>query len=175
MRHLFDQSEISSEVQTAPRMTNAQAIQQKPGLGSPPFDQRLNQASSCRYTSSPAAFAWAVNPPRLEASLAWKALSLLCLICRRALRSLSRRPAWTSSAPGAKIALSSSRCRMRAASFGQRSRLIGDITEQVMQRAGVRPRMSVLDCGCGVGDVSFLIARLVGSAGRVLGIDRSGY
>jgi SAM-dependent methyltransferase len=53
------------------------------------------------------------------------------------------------------------------------SRLIGDITEQVMQRAGIKPGMSVLDCGCGVGDVSFLTARLVGSAGRVLGIDRS--
>jgi len=53
------------------------------------------------------------------------------------------------------------------------SRLIGDITEQVMQRAGIKPGMAVLDCGCGVGDVSFLTARLVGSAGRVLGIDRS--
>lgn len=42
-----------------------------------------------------------------------------------------------------------------------------------MQRAGIKPGMSVLDCGCGVGDVSFLTARLVGSAGRVLGIDRS--
>ena len=51
--------------------------------------------------------------------------------------------------------------------------LIGDITEHVMQRAGVKPGMNVLDCGCGVGDVSFLTARLVGSAGRVLGIDRS--
>ena len=33
------------------------------------------------------------------------------------------------------------------------SRLIGDITEQVMQRAGIKPGMAVLDCGCGVGDV----------------------
>jgi SAM-dependent methyltransferase len=53
------------------------------------------------------------------------------------------------------------------------SRLLGDITEQVMQRAGINPGMRVLDCGCGVGDVSFLTAKLVGSAGRVLGIDRS--
>ena len=42
-----------------------------------------------------------------------------------------------------------------------------------MLRAGIKPGMSVLDCGCGVGDVSFLTARLVGSGGRVLGIDRS--
>jgi SAM-dependent methyltransferase len=53
------------------------------------------------------------------------------------------------------------------------SQLIGDITEQVVQRAGIKPGMNVLDCGCGAGDVSFLIARLVGSGGRVLGIDRS--
>jgi SAM-dependent methyltransferase len=53
------------------------------------------------------------------------------------------------------------------------SRLIADITEHVMQRAGIKRGMSVLDCGCGVGDVSFLTARLVGSAGRVFGIDRS--
>ena len=53
------------------------------------------------------------------------------------------------------------------------SRLIGDITEHVMQLAGVKSGMNVLDCGCGVGDVSFLTARLVGSAGCVLGIDRS--
>jgi Methyltransferase domain len=42
-----------------------------------------------------------------------------------------------------------------------------------MQRAGIKPGINVVDCGCGVGDVSFLIATLVGSAGRVLGIDRS--
>jgi ubiquinone/menaquinone biosynthesis C-methylase UbiE len=62
---------------------------------------------------------------------------------------------------------------MRVAPLVSHSRLIGDITEHVMQRAGVKPGMNVLDCGCGVGDVSFLTAKLLGSAGRVLGIDRS--
>ncbi len=33
--------------------------------------------------------------------------------------------------------------------------------------------MHVLDVGCGAGDVSFLCARLVGTEGRVVGIDRS--
>jgi SAM-dependent methyltransferase len=33
--------------------------------------------------------------------------------------------------------------------------------------------MSVLDVGCGPGDVSFLAARLVGPTGTVLGVDRS--
>ena len=53
------------------------------------------------------------------------------------------------------------------------SRLIGDLTEQVLRRAGIEPGMSVLDCGCGAGDVSFLVAKLVGPTGRIVGIDRS--
>ena len=53
------------------------------------------------------------------------------------------------------------------------SRFIGELTEQVLRRAGIQQGMSVLDCGCGAGDVSFLVARLVGPAGRIVGIDRS--
>jgi len=67
--------------------------------------------------------------------------------------------------------LGDAECELRR--LVSQSRLIADITEQVMQRAGIKRGMSVLDCGCGVGDVSLLTARLVGSAGRVLGIDRS--
>jgi SAM-dependent methyltransferase len=67
--------------------------------------------------------------------------------------------------------LGDAECELRR--LVSQSRLIGDITKHVMQRAGVKLGMNVLDCGCGVGDVSFLTARLVGSAGRVLGIDRS--
>ena len=37
----------------------------------------------------------------------------------------------------------------------------------------IRDGMDVLDIGCGVGDVSFLAARLVGSNGSVVGIDRA--
>lgn len=50
----------------------------------------------------------------------------------------------------------------------------GVLTEQVLALAGLEPGMSVLDAGCGAGDVSLLAARLVGPTGRVLGIDRSG-
>src|SRR5690606_4206862 len=53
------------------------------------------------------------------------------------------------------------------------SRIIGDLTEDVLQRAGIRKGMRVLDLGCGVGDVSLLAAWLVGPSGFVLGVDRS--
>jgi ubiquinone/menaquinone biosynthesis C-methylase UbiE len=53
------------------------------------------------------------------------------------------------------------------------SRIVGDLTEDVMRRAGIRKGMRVLDLGCGVGDVSLLAAWLVGPSGYVLGVDRS--
>jgi cyclopropane fatty-acyl-phospholipid synthase-like methyltransferase len=48
-----------------------------------------------------------------------------------------------------------------------------DLTGDVFQRAGIGMGMQVLDLGCGVGDVSFLAAGMVGGAGAVLGIDRN--
>ena len=45
-------------------------------------------------------------------------------------------------------------------------------TEQFLRSGGLRPGMSVLDLGSGVGDVSMLAASMVGPRGRVLGIDR---
>ena len=45
-------------------------------------------------------------------------------------------------------------------------------TEQFLRAAGLEPGMSVLDFGCGMGDVSLLAARLVGPIGRVTAIDR---
>ena len=48
-----------------------------------------------------------------------------------------------------------------------------DLTGDVFQRAGIGMGMQVLDLGCGVGDVSFLAAGMVGAAGTVLGIDRN--
>jgi ubiquinone/menaquinone biosynthesis C-methylase UbiE len=53
------------------------------------------------------------------------------------------------------------------------SRYIGEITEEVLRRAGLARGMDVLDVGCGSGDVSFLAAALVGDEGSVLGVDRS--
>ena len=53
------------------------------------------------------------------------------------------------------------------------ARLFGDLTERLFRRAGIAYGMRVLDAGCGVGDVSFLAASLVGPQGRVVGVDRA--
>ncbi len=45
-------------------------------------------------------------------------------------------------------------------------------TERVFRKAGLSAGMRVLDIGCGVGDVSFLAAELVGPTGAVVGVDR---
>ena len=50
---------------------------------------------------------------------------------------------------------------------------LGDLTAHFLRLAGLQPGMRVLDVGCGAGDVSFIAASIVGSAGHVTGIDRS--
>lgn len=46
-----------------------------------------------------------------------------------------------------------------------------EFTRRLMKDAGIGPGMSVLDIGCGAGDVSFDAAALVGLSGTVVGID----
>ncbi len=53
------------------------------------------------------------------------------------------------------------------------AQIFGAETREVLRRAGISPGMTVLDIGCGVGDVSMIAAELVGPAGRVLGIDNA--
>jgi SAM-dependent methyltransferase len=55
----------------------------------------------------------------------------------------------------------------------KQSEFFGVLTEHVLRQAGLAPGMTVLDVGCGAGDVSLLAARIVGSGGRVIGVDRS--
>jgi 2-polyprenyl-3-methyl-5-hydroxy-6-metoxy-1,4-benzoquinol methylase len=55
----------------------------------------------------------------------------------------------------------------------EQAALLEELTAAVFQRAGVREGMTVLDLGCGVGDVTLLTARLVGPQGAVLGVDRA--
>jgi len=50
---------------------------------------------------------------------------------------------------------------------------LGDLTERLFRDAGMVSGMSVLDVGCGAGDVSFLALSLVGSGGQVIGVDRA--
>jgi SAM-dependent methyltransferase len=47
-----------------------------------------------------------------------------------------------------------------------------DLTEDV-HRSAIRRGMRVLELGCGVGDVSLWIAKLVGPTGLVVGVDES--
>jgi ubiquinone/menaquinone biosynthesis C-methylase UbiE len=55
----------------------------------------------------------------------------------------------------------------------RQSRLFGDLTEQLLLKAGIGTGLRVLDVGCGPGDVSFLAAGLVGPSGSVIGVDKS--
>ena len=47
-----------------------------------------------------------------------------------------------------------------------------DFTHRLLVDAGVRPGMRVLDVGCGFGDVTVLVASLVGPGGSVTGVDQ---
>jgi SAM-dependent methyltransferase len=53
------------------------------------------------------------------------------------------------------------------------ARLIDPITRQFFYDAGIASGMRVLDVGSGAGDVSFLVAALVGDTGEVVGVDRA--
>ena len=59
--------------------------------------------------------------------------------------------------------------RQRLVEQGQ---LMGHFTRRLLEDAGLRPGMRVLDVGSGVGDVSMLAAELVGPSGSVVGVDR---
>jgi ubiquinone/menaquinone biosynthesis C-methylase UbiE len=55
----------------------------------------------------------------------------------------------------------------------QQSAFINPFTRALFIEAGIAPNMSVLDVGSGAGDVALLAADLVGSKGRVVGVDRN--
>ena len=46
-------------------------------------------------------------------------------------------------------------------------------TEQFLRDAGIGEGMKVIDVGCGSGDVSLILAKLVGSNGQVVSFDKS--
>jgi ubiquinone/menaquinone biosynthesis C-methylase UbiE len=53
----------------------------------------------------------------------------------------------------------------------RQSLFFAEQTADVLTRAGIGPGMHALDVGCGVGDVSFIAARMVGPDGTVTGLD----
>ena len=48
-----------------------------------------------------------------------------------------------------------------------------DLIADVLWRSGIKRGMRVLDLGCGSGDTSLLIAKMVGASGLVVGVDKS--
>ncbi|HKA21253.1 MAG TPA: methyltransferase domain-containing protein [Blastocatellia bacterium] len=52
-------------------------------------------------------------------------------------------------------------------------RIYGPGAQRVLVQAGIRPGMSVADIGCGVGMVTNMLSKLVGTKGNVVGVDAS--
>jgi tRNA A58 N-methylase Trm61 len=50
---------------------------------------------------------------------------------------------------------------------------VQDLAADVLKRSGIERGMRVLDLGCGSGDASLLIAKMVGPSGLVVGVDES--
>jgi SAM-dependent methyltransferase len=62
------------------------------------------------------------------------------------------------------------------ARLSRQARILDQFTTPLLRAAGLGPGgpgMCVLDVGCGPGDVSFLVADLVGPTGSVVGLDRA--
>lgn len=53
------------------------------------------------------------------------------------------------------------------------ARMLAPATGAILELAGIRPGMRVLDLGSGAGDVAFQVAELVGPGGSVVGVDQS--
>jgi SAM-dependent methyltransferase len=57
--------------------------------------------------------------------------------------------------------------------LNRQGRVLAPATRSILDAAGIRPGMRVLDLGSGAGDVAFVAAELVGPSGELVGIDRS--
>jgi ubiquinone/menaquinone biosynthesis C-methylase UbiE len=52
------------------------------------------------------------------------------------------------------------------------SAIIAPVTRRLIRECGIGPGMRVLDIGCGAGDVSMLLAEVVGDSGSIVAFDR---
>lgn len=50
--------------------------------------------------------------------------------------------------------------------------MVDSVTSRLIRECGIAPGMNILDIGCGAGDVSMLVADIVGASGKVVGFDR---
>lgn len=57
--------------------------------------------------------------------------------------------------------------------LNRQGRILAPATRTILEAAGLRPGMRVLDLGSGMGDLAFAAAELVGPAGEVVGVERS--
>src|SRR5262245_1862498 len=63
-------------------------------------------------------------------------------------------------------------CASEIARLKLNADVIAGVTRRLIRDSGIQPGMRVLDIGCGVGDVSMLLAETVGKLGRVVAFDR---
>lgn len=64
------------------------------------------------------------------------------------------------------------RTEAERARLSQQDRIFAPHSENLFRQAGITTGMRVIDVGCGVGDTTVLLARIVGPAGSVTGVDR---
>jgi ubiquinone/menaquinone biosynthesis C-methylase UbiE len=57
--------------------------------------------------------------------------------------------------------------------LGRQARMLAPVTERFIRGAGVASSQRVLDLGSGAGDVSMLVASIVGPGGEVVGVERN--
>lgn len=74
-------------------------------------------------------------------------------------------------APGSGAGYALGRSDAETARLIRQHQLYGPFTRQFLVQAGITAGMTVLDLGCGAGDVALLLAELVGPQGRVVGLD----
>ena len=52
------------------------------------------------------------------------------------------------------------------------AQVIAEVSRRLIRKCGIEPGMQVLEIGCGVGDLSMLLAEAVGSSGKIVAFDR---